>query len=674
MYVRTRNIIIAYNNKDKLQLKRNMSKYSLVKEGEFMNQFRKQGISFLSTLDENKLANIVVNANNAFHQDKTPFMTDNEYDIIKEYIEEKYPDSSVLTLIGSNVIQKNKTKLPYEMASMDKIKPDTNIIISWKQKYTGPYVISSKLDGVSGLFSTEGIAPKLYTRGDGLFGQDVSHLIPYLSLPTHLKNIVVRGEFIIPKKVFNEKYASTFANARNLVAGMVNRLSVNVDMVKHLQFVAYEVIAPVLKPSEQFSFLNDNMFKTAYNEIVGLNLSNQFLSDKLVQLREQYTYEIDGIIVTNDTIVPRISGNPKHSFAFKMVLSEQIAEAKVLDVLWSASKDGYLKPRVQIEPVKLGGVTIEYATGFNGAFIQNNRIGLGAIIELIRSGDVIPYIRRVTTPSIEPKMPNVPYKWTDSQVDILLENIDSDLTVKEKLISGFFKGISVDGLGAGNVSRLIDAGFDSIPKIINMSISDFLTVDGFKKTLSTKIHNNIHERLHTTSLANIMASSNIFGRGFSDKKMDLILDELPDILQPSLSSDVKTMMVAKIKGMSTKTASSFVENIPKFNDFLKNIHYYKNNNQISSTVDHNINNGTTGCEKKCVDHPLYKKIIVMTGTRDASVIDAIKKTGAVIGTSVSKNTFVVITNDPTDNTTKLLNARKLNISIITPEVFLTTYV
>ena len=41
---------------------------------------------------------------------------------------------------------------------------------------------------------------------------------------------------------------------------------------------------------------------------------------------------------------------PDHAFAFKMVLSDQKAEAKVLDVLWTPSKDGYLKPRVQIEP------------------------------------------------------------------------------------------------------------------------------------------------------------------------------------------------------------------------------------------------------------------------------------------------------------------------------------
>ena len=143
-----------------------------------------------------------------------------------------------------------------------------------------------------------------------------------------------------------------------------------------------------------------------------------------------------------------------------------MAEAKVLDVEWNASKDGYLKPKVRIEPVKLGGGTIEKATGFNASFIESNNIGVGSLIEIIRSGDVIPYIRSVITPSEQPLMPNVPYIWNDTHVDILLENKNDDENVRSKNIAGFFKGLEVDGLGDKNVNKIIDAGFDNIPKII----------------------------------------------------------------------------------------------------------------------------------------------------------------------------------------------------------------
>ena len=119
-----------------------------------------------------------------------------------------------------------------------------------------PYVISCKLDGVSGLYSTEGDKPKLYTRGNGIIGQDITHLIPYLRLPT-TKNITIRGEFIIKKSAFNEKYKDTFSNPRNLVAGMINKKTISAKNYLDIDFVAYEVIKPQLKPSEQMKFLED---------------------------------------------------------------------------------------------------------------------------------------------------------------------------------------------------------------------------------------------------------------------------------------------------------------------------------------------------------------------------------------------------------------------------------
>ena len=75
-----------------------------------------------------------------------------------------------------------------------------------------------------------------------------------------------------------------------------------------------------------------------------------------------------------------------------MVLCEQIAEANVVDVIWTPSKHGYLKPKIKIEPVTLSGTIITYATAFNGAFVKTNNLGIGSVVRLIRSGDVIPHI------------------------------------------------------------------------------------------------------------------------------------------------------------------------------------------------------------------------------------------------------------------------------------------
>lgn len=621
------------------------------------NNFKKNGISVLEQLNENQLTSILREANKAYYN-QLPFMTDNEYDIVKEFIEARYPSNTAVKQIGAQV-ERNKVTLPYPMGSMDKIKPDTGALGNWATKFKGPYVLSCKLDGVSGLYTTEGLEPKLYTRGDGLVGQDVSHLIPYLRLPK-TKGVVIRGEFIIPKAVFDNKYKTKFANPRNMVAGIVNHKTMN-EAVNDLNFVAYEVIKPNKKPSEQMQILTTLDVNVVLWKLEK-KLSNEMLSETLVDWRKNYAYEIDGVIVANDSTYEKKAGNPEHAFAFKMVLSDQIAEAKVVDVIWAASKDGYLKPRVQIEPINLGGVRIEFATGFNGAFINDNKIGVGALIELIRSGDVIPYIRKVIMPASSSKMPNVPYKWNDTHVDIMLEDIESNETVKEKVLTGFFRGIGVEGLSAGNIARIIEAGYDTVPAILNMDVSNFLEVEGFKEKMATKLHDGIAEKVEAASLVTIMSASNIFGRGFSEKKLELIMDAYPTVLLSSESNTKKIAKITQIKGMAVKSAEAFIERIPDFIQFIKDAGLVKK---------------LTPEKKKEVDasNPLFGKSIVMTGFRDADLQNRLKEVGAKLGSSVSKNTFILLVKDSVagEDTGKAAEARKLGIQIMTPEQLIEKY-
>lgn len=629
-----------------------------VEEKVLLQNFVKNGIETLNSLGENDLSNMLKYASNQYYN-HSQVISDNQFDIIKNFIENKFPLNKVTKEIGAEV-ERNKVTLPYEMASMDKIKPDTNALVNWCQKFTGPYVLSCKLDGVSGLYAfKQGSEPKLYTRGNGSVGQDVSHLIPYLKLP--LKNVVLRGEFIISKQVFLNKYANKFANIRNMVAGIINSKTI-IDAVHDLEFVAYEVIEPQLKQSDQLSLLKSMNIKCVLSNQLS-SLTNEMLSNLLKDWRLNYAYEIDGIIVTNDKIHKRTKGNPEHAFAFKMVLSDQIAEAIVTNVIWTPSKDGYLKPRVQIEPLNLGGVKIEYATGFNGAFIKDNNVGIGATVELIRSGDVIPHIKSIIVPSLEPKMPDVPYKWNDTGVDIMLINADEDPVVKEKNITGFFKGIEVDGLGGGNVARIIEAGYDTVPKIIQMTEADFLKVEGFKEKMATKIYTGIHKKLEEAAIVTIMAASNIFGRGFSDKKLELILKEQPDILVSTKTFGQKVATVSAIKGMAEKTATTFISKIEEFKIFLKEAGLEDKLQIKASSSDVSINQSS----------PLFGKTVVLTGTRDKTVLEILKKVGAIQGSNVSKNTFLVVAKSADEDTGKAEEARKLDIPILSVEEFTKLY-
>ena len=620
---------------------------------QYLKTFQKKGVSFLELLPERILEKMMLDACKLYHGEQ-PILTDNEYDILKEFIENKYPNNPVITeWLSCMPTGKRSVKLPVYMGSMCKIKPDTNALDKYKEKYTGPYVVSAKLDGVSGLYTTEGDRPALYTRGNGMVGQDISHIIPYLRLPGN-KNIIIRGEFLIQKRVFDESYKTDFSNSRNLVAGIVNAKEAEPAKYRDLHFVAYEVIKPELKPSEQMKLLERMNVDVVVHEL-HTNISNEMLSDKLVKWREEYSYMIDGVIVTDNKIYPRVEGRPPpQSFAFKMVLSDQVAEAKVLDVIWTASKDGYLKPRVKIEPVVLDGVTINYATGFNAAFIEENKIGLGAIVRLVRSGDVIPHILGVIVPSSTPLMPEVPYKWNETHIDAILEKPEQDPIVKEKKITNFFTSIGVEGLGAGNVRRLISAGFDRVPKILAMSESDFLSVPGFKTKMAEKLHNGIQEKVNTATLPQFMAATNIFGRGMGAKRFEVLLTEYPEVLTSSDSLKDKLKKIETIKGFGKKNATMFIENLEQFMEFLSETGL---KDQILSKLNTQV--------VTIPNHPLNGKTLVFSGFRSKELEKQVKQRGAKVATTVTTNTDFLVLKDSDESTGKIMKAKELGVTIIT---------
>tara|TARA_B100000424_G_scaffold250337_1_gene224964 strand:+ start:12889 stop:16194 length:3306 start_codon:yes stop_codon:yes gene_type:complete len=625
--------------------------------------FKKDGMDALKMLSEKKLAKILDETQKIYYNDaENVLLTDNEYDIIKEYMEKKYPKNKVLDQIGAPV--QNKVKLPYAMPSMDKIKPDTKALDKWMNKYKGPYVISAKLDGVSALYSTENNERKLYTRGNGVEGQDISHLIPYLQLP-EIPDTTIRGELIMTKSLFIEKYKEKFSNARNLVSGLVNQKTIDPEKIKDVNFVSYEVIKPDYKPQDQMFLLDGMNIKNVIHETKE-KITNDYLSELLVDWRENYEYTIDGIIVSNNEIYSRKNKNPDHAFAFKMVLMDQIAEAKVLNVLWAPSKDGYLKPRIQIEPVELGGAKIEYATAFNAAFVESNKLGIGAIVKLIRSGDVIPHIMEVIEPAKEAKMPDVAYTWNETHIDIILQDADEDETVKLKNMTSFLK--DVDGLGEGNVKKLYKAGYDSVPKVIGMTekqMTDVFKAKDSKKekvsSMAKKVYESLQNKLKDASLIKLMTISNVFGRGFGEKKIELIMSRYPDILTSEESNQEKIEKIKSIKSIEIKTAEKFVKHIQKFLYFLKDANMEDKLMETKKTALINTS------------HPLFEKTIVMTGFKDKKLIEILKSLGAKESSSVSKNTFAVIVKDKDQDTGKANAAREKNIPIFTLDEFKNKY-
>ncbi len=605
----------------------------------------------------------------AFHYYNTSeeLVPDEIYDVLRSVLEERDPKNKFITQVGAPVAIKDVVKLPYVMASLDKIKPSTNTLDSWKQKYLGPYVVSDKLDGVSGLLVKKGSTVKLYTRGDGQYGQDITHLIPYIitkkSLSTVPDNVAIRGEIIISKSNF-KKVDKQFKNARNAVAGLVNSKHYSVDLAKITEFIGYTVLSPKYTAKEQMEHMEEWKFPlVTYKNAKASDLTNDLLSKYLIERREASKYEIDGIVVVDSTKAYDLTqDNPEYAFAFKTILTDQIAEATVLDVMWQASKYGYLKPRIRIKPIDISGVTIEYATAFNAKYVNDNKLGPGAIIKLVRSGDVIPHILEVTKPSAngKAKMPDIPFKWTETGVDIIVQDIHGEAKnmIIIKQLTSFFRVLDVKYISEGIITKLVEHGYDSVVKIVQADEKDLITIEGVGTKLVTKIFDNIDQAFKTVTLSQLMTASNKFGRGLGVKKFNTILKTYPNILTEKLDKKALKQNIIKLEGFDDITATQFVEG---FDDFKK--FFYG----LEKAVD------LTHLKKKVTIKKSKKKgklegmKIVFTGFRNGDLEDYINEEGGSVTGTVSKNTDIVIYADTSSS--KYTKAKELNIKLMTYDEF-----
>ena len=647
-------------------------------------KLQKNPTEILKSLSQDDVANIIQQANKSYYNEKNPVFSDNLYDMIKDYLEELNPKHPILKHVGA-AIEDNKRKeiLPYHMGSLDKIKGDIKDIEKFKVKYTGDYIVSDKLDGNSAMLQViKGIA-KLYSRGDGTVGQNTSHVMPFINhvpdLSKQKTELTVRGEVIIGKAAF-DKIKHKGQNARNTVAGMLNAKIPEVEVARAAEFVAYELIQPKMEPKEQMEHLKKLGFKVVDHKLVKeSNLTNDKLSEILMNRREVSEFDIDGIVVIHNKTHKYVEeGNPTYGFAFKSIHTMEKAEVIVSNVEWNLSKDGYLVPTVLFAKVALDGVIIKRATGFNGKFIKDNKIGPGSKIVIIRSGSVIPYLQEILSPSEtgEALMPDVEYIWSKSGVDIMLseEGKKDNEDVKIKNLENFIKKIDIIGLGPGNIKKMFDSGIDTPKKMFAATVKDLLKVEGFKDKSATKIYEALQSRKDDMDCITLMDASNVMGRGLGSKKIDLIIDAYPDILKTRYIPTVSELIT--LKGVENTTATLFIKNLPAFFKFIDD-NDLKCKEKVTiklvipvAAADNDVA-GPSGVGVKAAAKPMFiGEKIIFTGVRNKELENYLIARGAEIITSISKKTTLVIAKDADENSGKIKKAKELDIPVIQIDTFI----
>lgn len=627
----------------------------------FINNLNKDPDEVLRSLSVDEIVNVIQKANYEYHTKGTPVFSDHIFDLIKEYLEVIAPEHPVLKNVGASTSGR-KVKLPFYMGSLDKIKNDPKALAAYTSQFKGDWIVSDKLDGNSGLLCYDGKAFSLYTRGDGTNGQNISHLIPFLANTTKLTRtgvpFAVRGELIISRKDF-AAIADKGANARNTVAGLLNSKVPDLQISSRTQFVAYELLEPVMKPSEQLQYIENTLeLECVYSALIkSSDVTVDTLSEILIQRRTDSKYEIDGIVVCHNAVHARLVGaNPDHAFAFKSVITMEKAEVTVTKVEWNMSKDGIFVPVVCFVPVALNGVVISRSHGFNGKYIRDNCIGPGARIIVMRSGDVIPYIVQVISPADAPQMPTAPFVWSASGVDIRLNQQDASSeytqTLQLKNLQYFFDKLDVRGLSNGIVERLYASGYKTVGSILQISKEQLQTVEGFKNTLAQKIYDAIQERKAHIDPYTLMDASNTLGRGMGYKKIKQICDAYPIILtERYIPTEAQ---LKSIKGIEQKTADVFIQHLGGFFKFL-------DDNQLGEYL----------VSKSAMSTPIPRaaalvanKNIVFSGVRDKELETYIQDNGGHVSTSVSIKTSLVLVKTLDSLSGKIAKAQELGVPIM----------
>ena len=190
-------------------------------------------------------------AAHAYYETAEPLMTDEEYDILVENARIMDPKNAFFTQVGA-VPAVGRVPLPCAMPSLKKVKPDS--LGSWKK--TGPYVLSDKLDGISALWVCGyNQKPALYLRGNGLVGQDCTHLSKHIQglKVLGIPSAMIRGELILPRTVAKEVGGSS----RNWVNGVLHQINPSIEDLSKIRFVAYQVCEPrSLTRSQQITWLH----------------------------------------------------------------------------------------------------------------------------------------------------------------------------------------------------------------------------------------------------------------------------------------------------------------------------------------------------------------------------------------------------------------------------------
>lgn len=545
-----------------------------------------------------------------------PTVSDKVFDLGEKVLKERAPKNKYWGLVGAPVKGPKKVRLPIPMGSLSKVKPADGIE-GWLKKAGSKIIVSDKLDGISAQNNNLPDGEKLFTRGDGVNGQDISELLEVVDgMGVLRRGEAVRGELVMAKKKFKGKLAKMFENTRNVVAGVAN----STDKAGHvaassLTFVAYEMLKPQKPLDQAATYLKGKGF-----DVVKFKVFTNPTVEELIQYFElrkaKSLYELDGLV---------LESSRAGTVAFKV--ETEVAQTKVKSIRWELSRHSVWQPTIMLEPVRLSGVTISRASAYNARYLSDMGIGPGATVEVTRSGDVIPKVVRVVKKA-KLAYPDGAYEWDANKVHYVLpaEEEEPSSVLTERIANGLLV-LGVPGIRSGLVAKLVNADIDTLEDVIKATQLD-LTDAGLGSVQADSLRKGLAKALMTVDHPTMMKASGFWPKGIGETIFTKVLNKFSYEAMVKLTPRVLYNTMVDNGVLTNATALKFAKEFKHYKKFVDSVDFTPMKKRVSK------NDSLNGV------------VVAFTGFRNKSLEDIIKARGAKVSSSVRKDTQILLV--PTD--------------------------
>ncbi|MFC1877644.1 helix-hairpin-helix domain-containing protein [Thermodesulfobacteriota bacterium] len=592
-------------------------------------------------------------AYNEAYRKGSPLVSDAAYDRLVEELRSLDPDHPFLHAVEPEEFSgKKEIRHPVPMLSTDKAYTKEAlerfvVRVSKAAKDIGDnkvvYRVTPKLDGLAGRDDGQVFA----SRGNGEIGYEISSAFQKGVIPMGGRGLGT-GEIVIRKSYFDEHLSSKFEHPRNMVVGIVSS-----DKLNEFAQKALEDQAVYFVPYRELPFWEGDA-QTMLSQISAI----------VMDLAVQTDYPMDGAVA--EVVNPELReamGATAHHYRWQIAIKTKgdTAVTLVEDVIWQVGRTGNITPVMEVRPVPLSGATIKRVTAHHAGMVLKEGIGIGAKIEIIRSGEVIPKLEKVIQVSDAVALPSdCPVCGTALiwQNDFLRCTNRSCKAQVEQRISHWFKTLgNADWFGIKSIRKMVTGGLDSLEKIYALSEADFISI-GFGPVQSRNLDEALQiSRTKPVEDWRFLAALGISNLGTGDSRRLLSHMTLQDLLE---ADRTRIEDINGFGGITSQSIHKGIQDLRKTIDHLLALDF----NLVTTPLVH---------ETQTVKSAITGKGIVFTGkmqhgSREAMQSDA-RRLGARVQTAVSSTTDMLVCGEKV-GVSKIEKARALGVEILSEEDYI----